>query len=157
MSTACHARAPRCSASEWRLLHLNLPHNVAQTRIHGGKCGFARDRRAPSLRTSAAASATAPLPAAQPEAPSNEEVAQIAASLTFVDLWRLMRPDWRLIAACTAATLVSVASFVFVAPCLGRVIDVISASGSTPRQLAIAVGTLGGVYICSNAWRFTNT
>lgn len=75
---------------------------------------------------------------------------QLAEALNFADLWDLMRPDWRLVASCAAATLVSVGAFVCVAPALGRVIDVISAAHSTPAQLAVAVGTLGAVYACSN-------
>jgi ABC-type multidrug transport system fused ATPase/permease subunit len=81
--------------------------------------------------------------------PAIEEL-QLRNALTLRDLWVILRPEWHLIAACAAMTLVSVGAFVCVAPSLGRVIDVISATNSTPRQLALAVGTLGCVYITSN-------
>jgi ABC-type multidrug transport system fused ATPase/permease subunit len=62
-----------------------------------------------------------------------------------------MKPDWKIIAACALATVISVATSVSVAPALGRVIDVISAPGSTGKQLAAAVGILGAIYLTSAA------
>ncbi len=82
---------------------------------------------------------------------SDEEVEQLATELTWRDLWDLMSPDWRLIAACALATVISVATSVSVAPALGRVIDVISAPGSTGKQLTASVGILGAIYVTSAA------
>ncbi|KAG7669903.1 hypothetical protein Ndes2437B_g06104 [Nannochloris sp. 'desiccata'] len=97
------------------------------------------------------AKATATVLAASYQSNSDEEVEQLATELTWRDLWDLMAPDWHLIAACALATVVSVATSVSVAPALGRVIDVISAPGSTGRQLSTSVGILGAIYITSAA------
>lgn len=106
----------------------------------------------PPLATIASrAKATTNVLAASYASNSDEEVEQLATELTWRDLWDLMSPDWRLIAACALATVVSVATSVSVAPALGRVIDVISASGSTGKQLAASVGVLGAIYLTSAA------
>jgi ABC-type multidrug transport system fused ATPase/permease subunit len=102
----------------------------------------------PTVRTTSRATG---MIAASYASNSDEEVEQLATGLTWRDLWDLMRPDWRLIAACALATVISVATSVSVAPALGRVIDVISAPGSTGKQLAISVGILGAIYVTSAA------
>ena len=51
---------------------------------------------------------------------------------------------------CLGINVLSVMSYVVVAPCLGRVIDVISAPQSTYGMLAKAVGTLTLAYVLSN-------
>ena len=66
------------------------------------------------------------------------------------DILRVMVQDWRPLAACGLATLISVGASVSVAPALGNVIDVISRSGSTPKELLMSVQILGIVYIISN-------
>jgi ABC-type multidrug transport system fused ATPase/permease subunit len=72
-------------------------------------------------------------------------------SLSLSDLWQLLRHDWGQLAACVAFTAFSVACTVLVAPCLGAVVDIISrGTAATPRELALAVGRLGAMYIGSN-------
>jgi hypothetical protein len=97
-----------------------------------------------------ASASTRVIPAPANVTDEEEPSARLAVSLALSDLWALLKPDWRIVAACAAATLVSVGAFVCVAPALGRVIDVISTPGSTPKALSIAIGTLGAVYVCSN-------
>lgn len=59
--------------------------------------------------------------------------------------------DKRVLLLCLLTNVVSVATYVIVAPCLGNVIDVISASPkSTYTQLAKAVGMLAFAYVLSN-------
>ena len=59
--------------------------------------------------------------------------------------------DKRVLLLCLLTNVVSVATYVVVAPCLGNVIDVISASPkSTYTQLAKAVGMLALAYVLSN-------
>lgn len=69
--------------------------------------------------------------------------------------WRevmdLLGKDWKVFAQCVVANLVSVTAYVLVAPCLGNVIDVISATDkSTLVDLGKAVGALGAAYLLSN-------
>jgi hypothetical protein len=74
-----------------------------------------------------------------------------AGDLRWSDVWGLLAPDWRLLAACSACAVVSVVCNVFVAPTMGHVIDVIGRGRlATTRELAAAVGRLGAVYVCSN-------
>eukprot|EP00889_Picochlorum_renovo_P008421 jgi/Picre1/35451/NNA_002913.t1 len=60
------------------------------------------------------------------------------------------RQDKLMVAACLGINVLSVISYVLVAPCLGRVIDVISNSSSY-GALAKAVGALTLAYIVSNS------
>lgn len=61
------------------------------------------------------------------------------------------RSDKRVLLLCLLTNVVSVLTYVVVAPCLGNVIDVISASPkSTYTELAKAVGMLGMAYVLSN-------
>ena len=103
----------------------------------------------PPAANGAAGSAAAP--AAQQQQPQQPQQQQQAASLSLADLWLLLRHDGRRLAACLAATAVSVLCAVTVAPCLGAVVDTISrGTATTPRELALVVGRLGAVYIVSN-------
>jgi len=74
-----------------------------------------------------------------------------SSRMSLEDLQDLIGNDWWLFAACFLANIVSVISYVLVAPSLGHVIDVISAKGSTYACLAKAVGGLGFAYLLSNA------
>ncbi|EFN54142.1 hypothetical protein CHLNCDRAFT_36019 [Chlorella variabilis] len=74
-----------------------------------------------------------------------------AVGLSLSELWQLLQHDRRRLVACIAVTFVSVATAVLVAPSLGRVVDIISrGSAATPRELGLAVGRLGAVYVVSN-------
>lgn len=60
--------------------------------------------------------------------------------------------DKRVLLLCLLTNVLSVMTYVVVAPCLGNVIDVISASPkSTYAELARAVGMLGLAYVLSNS------
>ena len=60
--------------------------------------------------------------------------------------------DKRVLLLCLLTNVLSVMTYVVVAPCLGNVIDVISASPrSTYAELARAVGMLGLAYVMSNS------
>lgn len=69
-----------------------------------------RAREVRQRRVAAVAAAAAP--ASPPSAAGEADALRLAASLNFADLWSLLRPDWKLVAACAVATLVSVGSFV---------------------------------------------
>ncbi|GAB4822030.1 hypothetical protein N2152v2_009076 [Parachlorella kessleri] len=74
-----------------------------------------------------------------------------ATDLKWQDVWRLLSPDWPLLLGCAACAVVSVLCNVFVAPTMGRVVDVIGRGTlTTPRELGMAVGKLGAVYVGSN-------
>lgn len=97
----------------------------------------------------AAAAATGGVAASTALAPPPAAAADVGLSLS--ELWQLLQQDRRRLAACIAFTAVSVASAVLVAPCLGRVVDIISrGTAATPRELAVAVGRLGTVYVIAN-------
>lgn len=61
------------------------------------------------------------------------------------------KEDRNMLTLCLCINILSVVSYVVVAPCLGRVIDVISAPQSTYSALAKSVGALALAYIASNA------
>ena len=93
---------------------------------------------APADEGSAGGAAMAPVPAG-------------AVGLSLSELWQLLQHDRRRLVACIAVTFVSVATAMLVAPSLGRVVDIISrGSAATPRELGLAVGRLGAVYVVSN-------
>lgn len=150
---ATTGQGPKYLSCDLRSLHISISSGNILSRKRDTAHAFRRSSF--SLATpSSLRSLPPPLKAASSSASlpttTDDEVDKLANSLTFADLWALLRPDWRLVAACAAATLISVISAVSVAPALGRVIDVISAAGSTGKQLSVAVGTLGAVYLCSN-------
>jgi ABC-type multidrug transport system fused ATPase/permease subunit len=72
-----------------------------------------------------------------------------------LDLFDTLFPapeDKRVLVLCLLTNVLSVMTYVVVAPCLGHVIDVISATpGSSYGQLARAVGMLALAYVMSNA------
>jgi ABC-type multidrug transport system fused ATPase/permease subunit len=154
------ARAPRASAGAAAAARaaaavLRLEARAAPARRPARRAALAAAARPPTRRRAASLAVAAPAAAtaAAAPAPAADEAADaraLAAALSLRDLWALLRPDSRVLAACLAATLLSVGAFVCVAPALGRVIDVISAPGSTPAALARAVGALGAVYAVSN-------
>ena len=80
----------------------------------------------------------------------DNEITEENGARSFYDILMLLNRDWKPLMACMLATLTSVGASVCVAPSLGHVIDVISASDTTPRQLCAAICTLGIVYIVSN-------
>ena len=127
--------------------------------LNGGASSFSplsRRQQTPTttttFRTASSSALAAPVTTAAKGGTTSddEEVENLAENLSVGDLWALLKTDARLITMCALATLFSVATSVCVAPCLGRVIDVISTAGSTNKQLGVAVGTLGAVYLCSN-------
>lgn len=75
------------------------------------------------------------------------------ANLSAREMYDVLMPeqeDRRMFMLCVGINILSVMSYVVVAPCLGKVIDVISAPQSTYGALAKAVGALALAYIASN-------
>lgn len=71
----------------------------------------------------------------------------------FREIFDVLLPEHEdrvMLGVCMVINVLSVVSYVVVAPCLGRVIDVISASGSTYGMLATSVGALALAYVASN-------
>lgn len=74
-------------------------------------------------------------------------------NLSASEMYDVLMPDQedrRMLMLCVGINILSVMSYVVVAPCLGKVIDVISAPQSTYGALAKAVGALALAYIASN-------
>ena len=97
--------------------------------------------------TAAAAAAAAAVQQYEDEHGQQQDV------LSYRDMYDVLMPeqeDRRLLMLCVGVNILSVVSYVVVAPCLGRVIDVISAPQSTYVSLAKAVGALALAYIASN-------
>jgi hypothetical protein len=125
-----------------QLLHVN----VAAFTVRSARSS--RARRHPACRHPVPISAAAAAASYTMQySGSSSEDENLAAPVIFGDLVGLLRPDAPLVGWCLTATAISVGAFVCVAPALGRVVDVISASTSTQGQLAVAVATLGGVYM----------
>jgi ABC-type multidrug transport system fused ATPase/permease subunit len=155
LTMRCHAHCSPNLRNKLPIIGLKISNCNSTQRLASGSPRNSRTCGLPSLPPLAAiasrAKTTTSVLAASYASNSDEEVEQLATELTWRDLWDLMSPDWRLIAACALATFVSVATSVSVAPALGRVIDVISAPGSTGKQLSTSVGILGAIYLTSAA------
>ena len=146
-------QGPKYLSCDLRSLHVSISSGNTPSRRRDTSSALRRKLFLPTtpfIRSLPPRPHAATTPSSSLTSATDDEVEQLANTLSFSDLWALMRPDWRLVGACTLATFISVASAVSVAPALGRVIDVISAAGSTGKQLSVAIGTLGAVYLCSN-------
>ena len=109
--------------------------------------------RSPAVRRAAAAAPPPPAAAAAAAAlaPEPASVPVVPPAIWLPELWRLLREDRGTLALCVLCAAFSVACFVAVAPALGAVIDAIGRGTlGTPRELAVRVAALAGVYLGSN-------
>jgi hypothetical protein len=102
----------------------------------------------PRLPAAAAAAAAASPALGGSDSSSDGSSAASSGQLTAGELWALLRPDSLRLLGCVAFTALSAASYVCIAPCLGAVVDAISAgTAGIPSTLALRLGLLGAAYL----------
>ena len=121
-------QGPKYLSCDLRSLHVSISSGNTPSRRRDTSSALRRKLFLPTtpfIRSLPPRPHAATTPSSSLTSATDDEVEQLANTLSFSDLWALMRPDWRLVGACTLATFISVAS-------------------------AVSVGTLGAVYLCSN-------